>query len=184
MVEALDSWRSRQEDDDEDDEKNGVHSTSHAGSNGWQGTHEFDHDNGKNGYEVGWTRKYANGIEEGIIGNVGDKEKYMAIREMATTDLKPSEQPILAHTGEIVLNPEQQAQLLKNIQQSTMTFKPKTLNLKPVNVPMIERNTVQNINLSFGDLELKDIHDARTLANDIAQNFPSVMRQAMSKIIQ
>mgnify|MGYP005893516721 CR=1 FL=1 len=184
VVEALDSWRSRQEDDDDDDEKNGVHSTSHAGSNGWQSSDKFDGGNGKQGYEVGWTRKYANGIEEGIIGNVGDKEKYMAIREMATTDLKPSEQPILAHTGEIVLNPEQQAQLLKNIQQSTMTFKPETLNLKPVNVPTIERNTVQNINLSFGDLELKDIHDARTLANDIAQNFPSVMRQAMSKIIQ
>ena len=181
VVEALDSWRSRQEDDDDDDEKNGVHSTNHAGSNGWQGTHEFDHDNGKNGYEVGWTRKYANGIEEGIIGNVGDKEKYMAIREMATTDLKPSEQPILAHTGEIVLNPEQQAQLLKNIQQSTMAFKPETLNLKPVNVPTLKNNTSQNIVMNFGDLSFPDVKDVDGFAKAVARDFPGLMRQAMSK---
>lgn len=181
VVEALDSWRSRQEDDDDDDEKNGLHSTSHAGSNGWQDTHEFDHDNGKKGYEVGWTRKYANGIEEGIIGNVGDKEKYMAIREMATTDLKPSEQPILAHTGEIVLNPEQQAQLLRNIQQFTMTFKPETLNLKPVNVPTLENNTSQNIVMNFGDLSFPDVKDVDGFAKAVARDFPGLMRQAMSK---
>lgn len=63
-----------------------------------------------------------------------------------------------------------------------MTIRPEMLT--PVKVPMIERNTVQNINLSFGDLELKDVNDARTLANDIARNFPSAMRQAMSKIRQ
>lgn len=181
VVEALDSWRSRQEDDDDDDEKNGVHSTSHAGSNGWQSSDKFDGGNGKQGYEVGWTRKYANGIEEGIIGNVGDKEKYMAIREMATTDLKPSEQPILAHTGEIVLNPEQQAQLLKNIQQSTMTFKPETLNLKPVNVPTLKNNTSQNIVMNFGDLSFPDVKDVDGFAKAVARDFPSLMRQAMSK---
>ena len=181
VVEALDSWRSRQEDDDDDDEKNGVHSTSHAGSNGWQSSDKFDGGNGKQGYEVGWTRKYANGIEEGIIGNVGDKEKYMTIREMATTDLKPSEQPILAHTGEIVLNPEQQTQLLKNIQQSTMTFKPETLNLKPVNVPTLKNNTSQNIVMNFGDLSFPDVKDVDGFAKAVARDFPSLMRQAMSK---
>lgn len=181
VVEALDSWRSRQEDDDDDDEKNGVHSTNHAGSNGWQSSDKFDGGNGKQGYEVGWTRKYANGIEEGIIGNVGDKEKYMAIREMATTDLKPSEQPILAHTGEIVLNPEQQAQLLKNIQQSTMTFKPETLSLKPVNVPTLKNNTSQNIVMNFGDLSFPDVKDVDGFAKAVARDFPGLMRQAMSK---
>ena len=156
------------------------HETSSA-PNGWQGTHEFDHDNGKEGYEVGWTRKYANGIEEGPIGNAGDKEKYMAIREMATTDLKPSEQPILAHTGEIVLNPEQQAKLLKNIQQSTMAFRPETLNLKPVNVPMIERVQPNVVYNNYGNFELKDVRDVDGFAKAVGRDFDRCMKQTVSK---
>ena len=181
VVEALDSWRSKQEKDDKDDDDDGVHSTKYTGSDGWQDSPQFDSNNGKTGYEVGYTRKYANGIEEGIIGNAGDKEKYMAIREMATTDLKPSEQPILAHTGEIVLNPEQQAQLLKNIQQSTMAFKPEMLNLKPVNVPMIERVQPNVVNVQFGNLELTDVRDVDGFAKAIKRNVNSSVVHELSK---
>ena len=109
---------------------------------------------------------------------MGDKEKYMAIREMATTNLKPDEQPILAHSGEIVLNPDQQKQLLKNIQQSAIT--PDML-LKPVNVPMLSNSSDQNITMNFGDLSFPDVRDVDGFAKAVARDFPGLMRQAMSK---
>ena len=180
VVEALGSWRKQQEEEDDDDD-DGDTSTKHDtydAPNGWQSSDKFDGGNGKQGYEAGWTRKYADGIKEGIIGNVGDKEKYMAIREMATTNLKPDEQPILAHSGEIVLNPDQQKQLLKNIQQSAIT--PDML-LKPVNVPMLSNSSDQNITMNFGDLSFPDVRDVDGFAKAVARDFPGLMRQAMSK---
>lgn len=180
VVETLGSWRKQQEEEDDDDD-DGDTSTKHDtydAPNGWQSSDKFDGGNGKQGYEAGWTRKYADGIKEGIIGNVGDKEKYMAIREMATTNLKPDEQPILAHSGEIVLNPDQQKQLLKNIQQSAIT--PDML-LKPVNVPMLSNSSDQNITMNFGDLSFPDVRDVDGFAKAVARDFPGLMRQAMSK---
>ena len=62
-----------------------------------------------------------------------------------------------------------------------MTFKPETLNLKPVNVPTLKNNTSQNIVMNFGDLSFPDVKDVDGFAKAVARDFPGLMRQAMSK---
>jgi chromosome segregation ATPase len=60
---------------------------------------------------------YGDGIKKGAIGT-SDNDRVNMLKHLSTKDLKDGEVPIIAHEGEVVLNPNQQGQLLDNVDTS------------------------------------------------------------------
>jgi len=63
--------------------------------------------------------KRADGIKRGAIGTASNNDRVNMIKYLSTNDLKDGENPIIAHEGEVVLNPGQQDQLLDNVGTSS-----------------------------------------------------------------
>ncbi|CUX71754.1 hypothetical protein BN3590_04456 [Clostridium sp. C105KSO15] len=59
--------------------------------------------------------KRADGIKRGAIGTASDNDRVNMLKHLSTQELKDGETPIIAHEGEVVLNPDQQGQLLDNV---------------------------------------------------------------------
>ena len=57
---------------------------------------------------------YADGIKKGAIGT-SNNDRVNMLKHLSTNELKDGEVPIIAHKGEVVLNPNQQEQLLDNV---------------------------------------------------------------------
>ena len=92
---ALDDYDS---DDDGDSDK--------TSSKGWGS------DDAGNGPGV-----YGDGIKKGAIGT-SNNDRVKMLKHLSTHELKDGEVPIIAHEGEVVLNPNQQEQLLDNVDTS------------------------------------------------------------------
>ncbi|WP_313580693.1 hypothetical protein [Lacrimispora sp.] len=98
---ALDDYDS--DDDDNDNSKYG------GGKDGSPGTP------GKGDYVNSGPGVYGDGIKKGAIGS-SDNDRVNMLKHLSTEELKDGEVPIIAHEGEVVLNPNQQEQLLDNVE--------------------------------------------------------------------
>lgn len=211
VVSALGKIRnSTREEKNYDEDKESSTSTKYNGSNkpsNWQTTDKFDNNNGKNGYEVGATKRnaYADGIEKGAIGG-SNKEKFEMLKALSTTDLEKDEHPIIAHTGEVVLNPDQQKQLLSNYSNLTpdMLITDTRFDYKAMGEQLINNLkrdgmfqfdwikqqhtttptvTQQNssVNVQMGDIVLEGVQDPDQFAKAFKNSMPSVMTQVFAR---
>ena len=212
LIDALDGYRNRIEDDDEDDEDYGDISNGVIDAGDGNGNHYDPSDYGpgtNNGNDPSWDRerskhRYAKGIEKGPIATSTMSEKQKALHAMATADLKPDEQPIIAHTGEVVLNKEQQDTVVKNGQRYTKVGLegllqsygiPSTAGLtnfyQSLDIPKPDWNrpsiTMQNstpsknISVTMGDIHLHEVQNPDGLAKALKNEFPGIAIQEMSK---
>lgn len=211
LIDALDGYRNRVEDDDEDDEDYGDISNGVIDAGDGNGNHDNSADYGPafGTNDPSWDRerskhRYAQGIEKGPIATSTMSEKQKALHAMATADLKPDEQPIIAHTGEVVLNKEQQDTIVKNGQRYTKVGLegllqsygiPSTAGLtnfyQSLDIPKPDWNrpsiTMQNstpsknISVTMGDIHLHEVQNPDGFAKALQNEFPGIAIQAMSK---
>lgn len=98
--------------------------------------------------------KYHDGLEKGYVGSkyrkLTDDEMLNLFQKFGNGQLKPGEVPALLKQGELVMTPEQQANIARNMQmlygESAMTY-----NNPPQNIHTNNNTTpvVQNINLTL-----------------------------------
>lgn len=211
LIDALDGYRNRIEDDDEDDDDYGDISNGVIDAGDGKGNHDNSADYGPafGTNDPSWDRerskhRYAKGIEKGPIATSTMSEKQKALHAMATADLKPDEQPIIAHTGEVVLNKEQQDTVVKNGQRYTKVGLegllqsygiPSTAGLtnfyQSLDIPKPDWNrpsiTMQNstpsknISVTMGDIHLHEVQNPDGFAKALQNEFPGIAIQTMSK---
>ena len=138
LKEVRDNLRDAEDDSDDDDDE------------------PYDKSRGK-GWGIGdvnngpGVQKYADGIENGLVGKSSDSEREKMINHLATNELKPGEVPILAHTGEAILNDSQQNMLMKNLGNAA-SFMPNLPDYSSVlnGVKMVEKSNTPTIHFNGG----------------------------------
>lgn len=128
---------------------------------------------------AGGVIKRAGGIKEGAIpgfhGVDSNDARTKILQEMSMHNWKPSEIPIIADEGEVVLNKAQQDTMIQNMRSA----------LTPVNLPNLDKNIPgASINISMGDLTLPNVTDGKSFATAIQQQFEPAMNQYFSKVFK
>lgn len=128
---------------------------------------------------AGGVIKRAGGIKEGAIpgfhGADSNDARTKILQEMSMHNWKPSEIPIIADEGEVVLNKAQQNTMIQNMRSA----------LTPVNLPNLDKNVPgASINISMGDLTLPNVTDGKSFATAIQQQFEPAMNQYFSKVFR
>lgn len=128
---------------------------------------------------AGGVIKRAGGIKEGAIpgfhGVDSNDARTKILQEMSMHNWKPSEIPIIADEGEVVLNKAQQNTMIQNMRSA----------LTPVNLPNLDKNVPgASINISMGDLTLPNVTDGKSFATAIQQQFEPAMNQYFSKVFR
>lgn len=121
----------------------------------------------------------ASGIKEGAIpgfhGVDSNDARTKILQEMSMHNWKPSEIPIIADEGEVVLNKAQQNTMIQNMRSA----------LTPVNLQNLDKNVPgASINISMGDLTLPNVTDGKSFATAIQQQFEPAMNQYFSKVFR
>ena len=138
LKEVRDNLRDAEDDSDDDDDE----PYDKSKGKGW-GTGDVNNGPG--------VQKYADGIENGLVGKSSDSEREKMINHLATNELKPGEVPILAHTGEAILNDSQQNMLMKNLGNAA-SFMPNLPDYSSVlnGVKMVEKSNTPTIHFNGG----------------------------------
>lgn len=128
---------------------------------------------------AGGVIKRAGGIKEGAIpgfhGVDSNDARTKILQEMSMHNWKPSEIPIIADEGEVVLNKAQQNTMIQNMRSA----------LTPVSLPNLDKNIPgASINISMGDLTLPNVTDGKSFATAIQQQFEPAMNQYFSKVFR
>lgn len=128
---------------------------------------------------AGGVIKRAGGIKEGAIpgfhGVDSNDARTKILQEMSMHNWKPSEIPIIADEGEVVLNKAQQNTMIQNMRSA----------LTPVSLPNLDKNVPSaSINISMGDLTLPNVTDGKSFATAIQQQFEPAMNQYFSKVFR
>lgn len=128
---------------------------------------------------AGGVIKRAGGIKEGAIpgfhGIDSNDARTKILQEMSMHNWKPSEIPIIADEGEVVLNKAQQDTMIQNMRSA----------LTPVSLPNLDKNVPgASINISMGDLTLPNVTDGKSFATAIQQQFEPAMNQYFSKVFR
>ena len=128
---------------------------------------------------------YADGIKNGPVGKSSNSEREKMIKYLATNKLKPGEVPILAHTGEQILNEQQKMTLLKNFGNAanirpTIPDYSKTL----ANVNTSSRSEPFVVNLQYGDLSFPNVRDIDDAITEVFKTTEMALLQAKSKFIR
>lgn len=128
---------------------------------------------------AGGVIKRAGGIKEGAIpgfhGADSNDARTKILQEMSMHNWKPSEIPIIADEGEVVLNKAQQNTMIQNMRSA----------LTPINLPNLDKNVLgASINISMGDLTLPNVTDGKSFATAIQQQFEPAMNQYFSKVFR
>ncbi|RFZ75938.1 hypothetical protein DS742_26220 [Lacrimispora amygdalina] len=136
LKEVRDNLRDDEDDSDDDDDE----PYDKSRGKGW-GTGDVN-----NGPGV-----YADGIENGPVGKSSDSEREKMLKYLATNELKDGEVPILAHTGEQILNEKQKMMLLKNFENAA-SFMPNLPDYSNVlnGVKMVEKSNSPTIHFNGG----------------------------------
>lgn len=128
---------------------------------------------------AGGVIKRAGGIKEGAIpgfhGADSNDARTRILQEMSMHNWKPSEIPIIADEGEVVLNKAQQNTMIQNMRSA----------LTPVSLPNLDKSIPDaSINISIGDLTLPNVTDGKSFATAIQQQFEPAMNQYFSKVFR
>ena len=202
--------RSNRRDDDDDDEndpgefsKNPTRYGAHTSKNPYSGTLTGDEVESRRATDDNteaienltkavdeWSRDYqeahgatgpardlephSDGLKYGPVGMMSSSDKFNMLQKLSLTKLDPNEVPTLLHRGEAVLNQNQINTVLENM--ATLSRQ----SLAPVPVSNSRSSTTQ-INMTFGDLNLPNVHDANSFAESIKMNFELAMNQQFSK---
>ncbi|WP_024348477.1 hypothetical protein [Lacrimispora indolis] len=136
LKEVRDNLRDAEDDSDDDDDE------------------PYDKSRGK-GWGIGDVNNgpgvYADGIKNGTVGKSSDSEREKMLKYLATNELKDGEVPILAHTGEAILNDSQQNMLMKNLGNAA-SFMPNLPDYSNVlnGVKMVEKSNTPTIHFNGG----------------------------------
>lgn len=139
---------------------------------------------GKGDYVNSGPGVYANGIENGPVGKSSNSEREKMIKYLATNKLKPGEVPILAHTGEQILNEQQKMMLLKNFGNAA-NIRPEIPDYSKTlaNVNTSSRSEPFVVNLSYGDLSFPNVRDIDDAVEEMFDAIDMALLQSKSKYI-
>lgn len=159
-------------DDDDDDNDNTRYGGGKDGSPGIPGRGEYVN----SGPGV-----YANGIENGLVGSSTDSDREGMIKYLATNELKSGEIPVIAHSGEAILNERQQDMLLGNF-GALADVRP-TLPSYTGDLSELAANTsIQgDISISYGDLSFPNVRNIDDAIGEFAKMTDQALLQVVSK---
>ena len=171
LKEVRDNLRDAEDDsDDDDDNDNTRYGGGKDGSPGIPGRGEYVN----SGPGV-----YADGIENGLVGKSSDSERDKMLKYLATNNLKKGEVPILAHTGEAILNEEQKTMLMKNF-GNMASYTPNLPNFSNDLSNLVVKSRSQgDININYGDMSFPNVQNAE----DVVKEFTRMTDQALLQVV-
>lgn len=125
-------------------------------------------------------QKRHKGAELGPIGKSSESQKDNLFQQFATKTLEPGEQLLIAQDKEWVLNQSQRDNILNAIGMNPVPMS----NSMPVIPDFVKGNTMQDINVQFGDIVLPEVKRPDDFAKAIDNLFESSMRQNFSKVFK
>lgn len=167
LKEVRDNLRDAEDDSDDDDEP-----YDKSRGKGW-GTGDVNNGPG--------VQKYAKGVENGPVGKVSSSDSEKMIKYLATNELKEGEVPILAHTGEQILNEQQKMMLLKNFENASM-YRPVTPNFSnDLSNLVVKSGSQGDININYGDMTFPNVQNAEDVVKEFTKMTDQALRQVVSK---
>lgn len=127
--------------------------------------------------------KYHTGIEKGPVGfsPLSNDEIYKFARRVATNPLKADEVVALLQKGELVTQPEQMSNIMRNNQMiGQMAAEQANSAIKSIN--NVTRDNV--IDFSIGEIHLHEVQNVDEFVKALGQTFESSMQQNFSKIFK
>lgn len=122
---------------------------------------------------------YADGIENGLVGKSSDSERDKMLKYLATNNLKKGEVPILAHTGEAILNEEQKTMLMKNF-GNMASYTPNLPNFSnDLSNLVVKSGSQGDININYGDMSFPNVQNAE----DVVKEFTRMTDQALLQVV-
>ncbi|WP_024347367.1 hypothetical protein [Lacrimispora indolis] len=168
LKEVRDNLRDAEDDSDDDDDE------------------PYDKSRGK-GWGIGdvnngpGVEKYAKGVKNGPVGKASSSDSEKMIKYLATNELKKGEVPILAHTGEQILNEQQKMMLLKNFENAAM-YRPVTPNFSnDLSNLVVKSGSQGDININYGDMTFPNVQNAEDVVKEFTKMTDQALRQVVSK---
>lgn len=167
--------------EEEDEEDDDVHYTTDGDTSPRHDKDDWGSDTEGPGAGLSYAPKYfADGIHNGAIGKNSPSEHVSLLKLLATQKLHPDEVPIIAHRGEVVLNPEQQAMILKNVSPLYNPFSGISIPDYPF---LAAKRELPQVIVNLGGVTMHEVSSCDAFAKELGDTFGIKMRQQVSKYL-